>query len=371
MEGFQFQLAQPLSFGGVNIPQGATLAFQDNRLFYNGQPLQLGLTTADVHDPTELATYLAGYSNEEFRWSEACPEVLVDKDEDKYRTYNSNTAFGLVAVKTTDTAYPNEVVAESSLTNYKVQPRRLAAFIPINVRQQAGANNDIEYVHMARCARAINMDLEYDVFGSGGLLVTSGNWNSNNVTALGSGYQWGGSSGVGASSDPIRDIDDAKEASAQRISDWWMNEHVGNLFLRHAKVKDFLVTQYGTDGYAQTVRAMAEASERTIDFRLAGKGMFHIVAAKYADSGSSGNLTYIMPNVMVGTTNVPGTPMNGEKIATCKNFRRRTGAGVGFNTRQLQLEHRGAGGTLVIVEEASIPTMTSTISGALITGCSA
>lgn len=371
MEDMMIQLAAPLQFGGLNIPQGATLAFRDNRLFYNGQPLELGLTTADVHDPTELATYLAGYSNEEFRWSAACPEVLVDKDEDKYRTFNTSAAFGLVTVKTTDTAYPNEVVVESSLTNYKVQVRRLAAFIPVNVRAQAGANYNVEYVHMARCARAINMDLEFDVFGTGGLLVTAGNWNASNVTALGSTYQWGGASGVGANSNPIRDIDDIIEDSVARITDWWMNQHVANLFLRHAAVKDFLVTQFGQDGYAQTVRSAAEANERTVDFHLVGKGTFHVVAAKYANSGASGAIQYIMPNVVVGTHNFPGAPTDGEKIATCKNFRRRSTAGVGFNTRQIQLEHRGAGGTLVIVEEASVPTMTSNISGGLITGVSA
>lgn len=368
MDEMAITLAEALKFGGIDIPAGAQLQLSGNQLFYNGSRLELGLTTADVHDPTELPTYLAGYSNEEFRWSEACPEVLVEMDSDKYRTFNTNAAFAPVIVKTTDEAYPNEVKVESSLTPYKVQPRRLAAFIPDTVRQQAGQNYNVEYVHMARCARAINMDLEIDVFGPSGLLVTAGNWTANYSLALGAGLQWGGPAGVGANSDPILNLDERIEQSATRITDWWMNQKVASAFLRHPKVRDHLKTEFGDAGYSTAIKAVAEAGEKTVDFRIVGKGLFHVVAAKWANPNNGGAIEYIMPNVVVGTHNFPGVPMNGEKIATCKNFRRRGPAGNGFNTRQIRIEQRGAGGTLVIVEEASIPTMTSSIAGGLLTG---
>jgi hypothetical protein len=176
MEAQQIKMTSEAVLGGVRIPEGAVIKLDGESLFYNGQKLQLGLSTADVHDPTELPTYLAGYSNEEFRHAEICQIIPVDKDEDKYRTFSSNVAFLPVTVKTNDDANIAEVKVDSSLTNYKVQPRRLGAFIPDTVRNQANPNYNVEFVHMERAARAINMDLELDVVGPTGLLTTSGNW---------------------------------------------------------------------------------------------------------------------------------------------------------------------------------------------------
>jgi hypothetical protein len=73
-------------------------------------------------------------------------------------------------------------------------------------------------------------------------------------------------------------------------------------------------------------------------------------------------------NVVIGVHNVPGTPMSNDKIATAKNFRRRGVAGNGFNTREVRLDWRGSGGTLVIAEDASVPTFTGTIVGGYIDG---
>jgi hypothetical protein len=111
---------------------------------------------------------------------------------------------------------------------------------------------------------------------------------------------------------------------------------------------------------------MRGESDGTIDFKIDGLGTFHICAAKAEQT--DGSLDFIMPDCVIGTHHLPGTPTSPDKIATAKNFRRRGSSGNGFSTREVRIETRGAGGTLVIAEEASVPTFTGTIVGGYIDG---
>lgn len=361
-----------VTIGGKFFEPGrkVLLQFDPNEgvLLHGGEKLLLGLTPQDVHDPTELGTYLAGYSNEEFRHAEACQVIPVDKDEDKYATFSSAAAFKPVVVKTNDDATPAELKVQRSLTNYRVTIRRIACFIPDPAKNQALPNYDVRYVHMERCARAINMDLELDILGVNGLLTSSANWDANNVVTLTSGFQWGGASGVGADSDPIADIRLILNTSAQRISAFWMNQRVAGLFLDHPKVRDYMRANGGDAPLDEAIKAVADAEQATVDFRIRGIGTFKVVTSRVESNLAGTTTDYIMPDVMVAVTQPKGVPTNGQKIATAYNFRRKGPAGVGFYTREVRFDARGAGGTLIIVEEASIPTMTGTICGGLITG---
>jgi len=338
----------------------------------SGHAVMFGLTPSDVHDPTELGTYLAGYNNENFRHEEAAQVIPVTMDEDKYRTFNSSAAFKPVTVKTDDDATPAEVKVTSSLTNYKVVVRRIAAFIPDpTAKQVSNSGYDLRFVHMKRCKRAINMDLELDVLGSSGLLTTSGNWNSNNAVALAANYAWGDTTGnsanAGALSDPIADLNARIVASAALISGWMMNHRVALCFLSHEKVRSYMRQWLGDANATSIARQVAQARGAGVfDFELPMIGAVKVNTAR-VESNTAGTTTdYIMPNVVLGLTQPPGVPTNGEEIATAYNFRRKGPAGVGFFTREVRFDARGAGGTMIIVEEASIPTMTSTIAGGFI-----
>lgn len=338
----------------------------------HGALLLAGLTPSDVHDPTELPTYLAGFSNGNFRHEQVCQVIPVLMDEDKYRTFNSSAAFRPVQVKTDDDATPAELKVQSSLTSYKVVVRRIAAFIPDPTeRQVTNQGYDLRYVYMERCKRALNMDLELDVLGSSGLLTTSGNWNANNRVTLASSYAWGDTSGnasnSGALSDPIADLNGRDIASSQEITAWHMNKRVGLCFLSHPKVRDYMRQWLGDASAADKLRQdVGSAQGRTVDFSLPLLGQFCIHTAR-VESNTAGSATdYIMSDVVVAVVQPPGVPTNGEQIATAYNFRRKGPAGVGFYTREVRFDARGAGGTLIIVEEASIPTMTSGICGGYI-----
>lgn len=360
--------------GGRFIAPGAELILEFDptagALLDRNGALLLGLTTQDVHDPTELATYLAGYATEEYRHDQIVQVIPVDKDEDKYRTFNSGAAFRPVVVKTDDDMDAAELKVTSSLTNYRVVVRRIGAFIPDPTRNQANANYDVEFVHMERCRRAIDLDLELDIIGPSGLLTTAGNWNSNNVVTLAAGYQWGGASGVGANSDPVADIRARMDASAQRITGWWMNQRVAGLLLDNPKFRDYTRANMGDAPLDAAVRAVSDADNGVVDFKIRGLGVFHVVASRVESNAAGTTTDYVMPDVFLGVTQPPGVPTNGGRIATAYNFRRKGPAGVGFYTRTVAIPQRGAGGTLLIVEEASIPTMTSGICGGLVLGVS-
>ncbi len=359
-------LAEPTMLGGRRLPAGAQLRALGNDVFYNGERLDLAMTTADVHVPTELPTYLAGYQAEDYRAEQFCPEVLVDKDQDLYRTANSAMAFSPTNVKTDDTSSPSEVSFETSTTPYKVQPRRLAAFIPDTVKAQASPAYDIRFVHMELCKRLIALDIELDVMGPSGLLTSSGSWDAANLVALGANLNWNG----GANSDPVKDIRSVHNKSATKVTGFLMNQRVAGYMLDNAAFRAFTRATIGDSPLAGNIRAIVEEGEGLIDFKIPGLGMFHVCCAKWKAPNAS-TIDYVMPDVVVGVNLPPGLPVNAMGISTAKNFRRRGAYGVGYGVREVRIEQRGAGGGLLIVEEASIPTMTSTLAGGLITGVAA
>jgi hypothetical protein len=344
----------------------------------SGQAIMLGgMSPSDVHDPTEMATFLAGYKNATFRHPEMCQVVPVNYDEDKYRIFDSSAAFKPVQVKTDDDAPPAEIRVTSSLTNYKVVVRRIAAFIPDpTMRQVTNPGYDIRFIHMERCKTAIDLDLELDVLGPSGLLTTAANWGTNQTVTLAAGFQWGSgigsSAGVGANSDPIHDLRNMRDNSNQRITSFWMNEHVAGIFLDHPSVRDYMRQNYGDSVPGADIKAIRDDDDSVVDFKLTGLGTFHVVCSRVENSlGTPATTGYVMPDQVIGVVQPAGVPTNGERIASAYNFRRRGPAGVGFYTREVRFEARGAGGTMIIVEEASIPTMTSKYSGGQIVGVTA
>ena len=63
-----------------------------------GERVTLALQPSDVHDRTELPTYLAGYRPGQFRADEASKIILVDNDQGKRRDFSSDDAFRAVVM---------------------------------------------------------------------------------------------------------------------------------------------------------------------------------------------------------------------------------------------------------------------------------
>ena len=325
-----------------------------------GQRVTLSLTPTDVQITTEIPTYLAGYRPGGFRAEQASPEALVDKSVGSYRSFNSDDAFVPSVVKGSLQGAITEVDPNSSTANFAVVERYIGSFMP--TQTMAEATYDLRATAGRKCRNKLDLDLEIDVLGSGGLLCTASNWNAEVRTAIAGGSEWD------VSGNPIEDLQIADEKSYQQVTDIWMNKHVGNAFLRHEEVKSHMRQMLGDSQADRSAQSINRAGvDVDIDLVIPGLPVIHICAAK-KKSGPGGTMGYIMPNVVVLTSRFPGIPTTGQEIQTCLTFRRRGDAGVGWETREFFIDGRGPkGGTMLVTYVGDVPVMTSNVSGGIIT----
>jgi len=328
-----------------------------------GERVTLALLPTDVHDATEIPTYLAGYKPYQYRADEASKIILVDNDEDKYRTFNSDDAFRRVSVKGSDEGAVPEVDPKSSLATYKVVNRYVGSFIPKQSQSQRGNAYDPVMQASRRCRRALDLDRELDVWT---LLGTSGNWDASVRTALGGTAKWNG----GTTSNPIYDVQTAIEKSWQPVTEIWFNQQVAHTFLRHAEVRNHMRQMLGDNAVDRAIAAVAEAGKMSVDFVIPGLPPFRVVASKVKNETTSA-LDYVLSSSnCVLVTVPPGEPRDGEEIASTYTFRRRGPSGTGFEAREFELATRGPlGGTMIVVSQADIAVMTGNKCGGIITGC--
>lgn len=345
------------------MPQMNVQLAESSNLGLAGTRVNLELTPSDVRDPAEIPSYLAGYKNGVFRADEASKIILVDKDEDKFRTFSSDDAFLPVRVKGALSGPVPEIDPSSSLDTYKVVDRYIGSFV--NPVTEAQAQYSLRMAAARRCQRALDLDRELDLFGASGILTTAGNWAAAQRQALGLNENWNG----GSTSNPITNIQDSIIASAQAVNEIWMNQEVAFAFIRHSEVRDHMRQLLG-DGPASSIAqglAGSASGNGVFDFIIPGLPPIKVSNAKYKNS--SGVIVYVMPSVAVLLTSPPGVPMDGEEIATSYTFRRRGPSGVGWTSREFTVEGRGPeGGTMIVVATADVIKMTGNTCGGIITG---
>jgi len=327
-----------------------------------GDRVTLALSPAEVHDPTELPEYLAGYKPPGYRADEASPIVAVDNDEDKYRNFDSDDAFRRVNVKGSTQGAVPEVDPKSVLNSYKVVERYIGSFVPKQTQRQTGNNYQPVMAAGRRCMRAVELDREIDVFD---LLDTSANWPAAQTTAaIGTGWT------DLVNGEPILDVQAIVEKSAQPVTAIWFNQKIANRFLRHPAVRDHMRQFFGDSQQAGIAASVARAGQpgQTADFLIPGLPPFKVVASKVKNE-ATGALDYVMGDVAVGVTVPAGVPDDGEEIATTYTFRRRGDSGVGIQVREFTLENRGPeGGTMIVTSVADIPVLTANNAGGIVTG---
>jgi hypothetical protein len=342
------------------MPEMEIKLAEDSELGRRGELVKLSLTPADVHEASEMPTFLAGYTPPEYRADEFAPVVLVDKDSDKYRVFDADDAFLLVAVKASQQQAVPEIQPTSSLTTYDVVDRFVGSFIGEITEANAAPNYRPRQVSMKRCKRAIALDVEVDWWTA---ICTLTNWGSSQRVTLGATQKWNG----GAASDPIKDLHTRIEASDQLVTDIAFNPRVANAFLRHSLVRDHMRQMIGDNAPNAALAAVSKAAEQRVDFAIPGLPPFHVVPAKYR-TAAGGATSYVMADdVVLLTKPAAGVPNDGEEISTAYRFRRRGVAGVGYETREFRVENRGPkGGTMVVASEASDLKITASTAGGLI-----
>jgi hypothetical protein len=311
-----------------------------------GQRVTLQLQPQDVHDPTELPTYLAGYREFMYRADMMSTPILVDNDQDKYRTFDSDDAFRRVDVKGSISGAVPEVDPKSALRQYKVIDRYVGSFVPRVTELATGNNYRPRMAAARRARRAIELDRELDVAE----LICS-----------------------------PADIQLAIEKSAQIVTSIWLNQRVAFALLRSPSVRDQMRQMLGDGPANAQVQNIQNAGMNGVtgDFTIPGLPPFRVSASKVKAVGSSA-LDYIFRNpdltaaleydVAVLMHEPPGVPTDGEDISSTYTFRRRGPSGTGFEAREFFVDGRGSlGGTMIVVSQADQAVMTGNNVGGIIT----
>lgn len=325
-----------------------------------GQTIQLALAPQDVRETEEISTYVAGYTPQGFRSEEACPVIMVDNASDKFRTFNESNVFRPVEVRTSRQAFVPEVDPQSAISTYLVEERALGAFVPKATSRQS--TFDVKSISSRRIADALALDREIRIFGStGGLLTTPGNWNPNNVTQVGAG---GAKWNQLTTADPIGDIQEMINRSAQIVTNIWMPQEVSQNFMRCVSVRDHLRTHHG-DNPTSEGEKKSTFGGIILDYEIPGLPPIRVVPQK-VENPSTQLLDFIFQNRVV-LTGDPGVPTDGESIQTCGSFRERKESGNGIIVREYEVEGRGLeGGEMLVSGHAEEERMIATNVGGLI-----
>lgn len=308
----------------------------------SGDTVTFSLHPADVTVNEEMDTFMVGYKPTGFRADEACPIMLVEKDQATFRTFGLNNAFRPVNVLSSIQADIPEVDVDSGTDSYLLQERALGGFIPTVTQLNYDAGNggfDPRAGIGRRIAWALGLDRELRVFGTGGLLTTSGNWNANNRVTLASGAEWNDP----VNGNPIQDLFDRIAASAQPVTDIWLNPTAAQAMMMSQAVREHIRYIVGDSAGLNAQIVQAQANQVNMDFQIPGLPPIHVVGSKVLNE-STGALDFVLGDTVILTSNPPGAATSGEDIMTCKTFRRRGPSGTGFTTREFQLERRGLHG---------------------------
>jgi len=323
---------------------------------FQGQRVTLNLTPAQVHDPSEMPNYLAGYKPFPFRADEASPVILVPKSADKYRDFSSNDAFRLVEVENSDAAPPPLVDPSSSLTNYKTVNKYLGAFVPKQIETEADNFSPLQQ-SAKRVKWALMQNREAEVWT---LLGTAGNWAATQRTAAGTAWD-------AAGGNPILDLETAIEKSLQMVTDIWMNQQVAHAMLRNDNVRDHMRQFFGDSDVRAIGTSVANAQAQAVDFMIPGFPPIHVVSAKYLEETTSTH-DYHLGKVAVLTTRPNAVPTDAEEIASTYTFRRDDGFSTGYEVRQFFVDGLGPrGGEMVVVSCSDKAILTGNTVGGIIT----
>ena len=237
-----------------------------------GDTIQLTLSPSDVSISEEMDSLIVGFKPIGMRADEVCPIHLVDSDVGKYREYGLNNTFRRVNVISSIQADIPEVDIDTSLKDYQVQERALGGFIPTVTQLHAdnsSVNWDIKAALGKRIEAGLALDREVRVWS---LLTDTNSWAANNKVTIGAGAEWNDAE-LG---NPIRDIMDRIEASAQLVTGIWLQPPVAHSLLLSKSTLGYIKAMGGDaaglsrDIVDATYRPSTSARARSSTRRRAG-----------------------------------------------------------------------------------------------------
>jgi hypothetical protein len=326
-----------------------------------GETIQLTLSPSDVVAPSVIVdTLIFGYKQLGMRADEVAPVQLVDRDVGKYQIFGPNNVFRLVNILASTQGDVPEVDVDRATADYGVQDRALGGFVPTITQYNADntpGSLDPKAQIVKRIAEVFSLEREVRVWTQ---LKATATWATANKATLAGGSEWT----VGAH-DALQDVFDRLNASAQPVTDIWMNPIVAQAFIKSPSVATFLKAMGGDAPVGRDI-VDAAANQRPLDFTVPGLPPIHIVSGKVLNE-STGALDWILDDTVIFTSNPPGAGTSGDDLMTVKTIRRKGPSGNGWMSREFPLDRRGPyGGTFVMTTCAEqLAIISGTVGGAL------
>lgn len=326
-----------------------------------GEVVQLTLSPSDVTAPAVIIdTLIFGYKQLGMRADEVAPVQLVDRDVGKYQIYGPNNVFRLVNLLSSLQADVPEVDVDRATADYSVQDRALGGFVPtitqLNADNTPGSLDPKAQI-TKRIAEAFSLEREVRVWTT---LKATGTWATANKATIASGSEWND-----PTSDALQDIYDRLNASAQPVTDIWMNPIVAQSLLKSQSIRDFLRAM---NGDSPTPREIVDvtASQKPLDFTLPGLPPIHVVSGKVLNE-TSGALDWILDDTVIFTSNPPGAGTSGDDLMTLKTIRRKGPSGNGWVSREFPLDRRGPHGGIFLMSTVAeqLAVISGTVGGAI------
>lgn len=284
------------------------------------------------------------------------PVLPVGKPTDKYWKFDIDDAFeGVVPDGGTGSGALPEISPRLANTQFTVQERALSGHVSTQTAAAADAALKIALATSNRIFNALTINRELRVMA---LLTNSSNWDSACVNTLDSSTKWKG----GASSDPVKDLLTAIEASAMEPNGILMSRDSYNAFVQNDKVKGY----YFAKDNANAIPSPGQLSS------LLQLPPIYIASMKWKNN--SGLRKYIWTGKTV-LFRIPEQmpPATQDDLSTAVTFRWTTpdvkdGATVGgFIVRQYFDPRRGSmGGNTMVVIHHDAEVQTSAYVGGLI-----
>lgn len=329
----------------------------------SGRKIAAELQPGDVHEATEIPTFLQGYSNKRMRADEASRPIPFDKTVGEYRTVDPRDAYEAAAVKVGISAWLPELTTRSDKTPFQLGFRGACIFVNDVTQKEAEGTSALNprMQSSKRLVKVLEIDREIDVWT---LLTTTANWNANNVRNITAGLEWNTPSG-----DPVADLDALNDASDEEITDYWLTRKSASALVNNEVIRDRMVQYYGYNGVGRTLDMIAQSNKDNVaaDFTIPGySGVFHIVSAKQHDATANARVS-ILGDDVVATVESTASPTSGEDGNTSITFRYSGMGGTGWVVRSERLERRGVfGGEMLLISQGDVPLLTMPTLGGVI-----
>ncbi|HSY22322.1 MAG TPA: hypothetical protein VK841_09420 [Polyangiaceae bacterium] len=325
----------------------------------DGRLVKMDLGVADVHTPSTMPNYAAGYRIADGVADVASPVVQVSKQSDVYYTWNSSNDFNRKIPNVTAPGAPvSEVNPGLSPTTYSTVQYGLGGFLPTEIMSNADAPLRPMEKLMQVVVDALRLEREYRVAT---LLQTSASWNSGLVTTIAAGSQWNG----GASSDPIANLQAADDASYMPLTGIVFSKKMLHAFQKNPAVQKYIYAKAG-------IKPIPAEGDISTDFTLP---TIYVAQMKYIVGGA---LTYVWGNHVVLLRQPAETPPTSQMdVASSYTFRWIGGTAPdgsqqagGLLVRSFFDPKRGPrGGTTVVATVNDTELQTSGLVGGLLLNC--